>query len=469
MCIIARDCYDIGVKMKMKRSNEIFLKGSLLPGMIRYTIPIMLTGWLQLLFNAADLVVVGRWCGSISVAAVGSTGSMTNLVVTLFMGLSVGAGVCVAHGLGSGQDDVVHRTVHTAIPTAAICGVALTFVGMFVTDPLLTAMGTPSSVQPLSALYMRIYFVGVPFNLLYNYAASILRASGDTKSPLIYLSFAGVANVVLNMIFVTLFHMDVAGVAIATAASQAISAVLCLRALLRRSDACKLEPRKMRIYKPQLLKMIRIGIPAGVQGAMFSISNIIIQSSINSFGDILMSGNAAAANIEGFMWVPCNAFQQTCVNFVGQNTGAHQHRRAYRSVWLSLGCVLVTGLGFGLVFLGLGEQLLSIYITDSADAITKGLIRMQVIYPLYFFFGLMEVSTGALRGIGSSFAPMVISIVGICGIRLGWISTIFQVPAYHTPQSLFWSFPISWIMTFTALFTTFLIVFHRSVKQSTSV
>lgn len=453
----------------MKRSNEIFLKGPLLPGMIRYTIPIMLTGWLQLMFNAADLVVVGRYCGSISVAAVGSTGSMTSLVITLFMGLSVGAGVCVAHGLGSGQDDVVHRTVHTAIPTAVICGVVLTFVGILITNPLLTLMGTPASVQPLSALYMRIFFCGVPFNLLYNYAASILRASGDTKSPLIYLSFAGAANVVLNLIFVIVFHMDVAGVAIATAVSQAISAVLCLRALMRRSDACRLELKKLRIYKPQLLKMIRIGFPAGVQGAMFSISNIIIQSSINSFGDVLMSGNAAAANIEGFMWVPCNAFQQTCVNFVGQNTGAHQHDRAHRSVWLSLGCVLVVGLGIGLTFLGLGRQLLSIYITDSADAITQGLIRMQVIYPVYFFFGLMEVSTGALRGIGASFAPMLISILGICGIRLAWIATIFQIPAYHTPQSLFWSFPVSWIATFITLLATFQILFHRSRKRAHSL
>lgn len=453
----------------MKRSNDIFLKGSLLPGMIRYTIPIMLTGWLQLMFNAADLVVVGRYCGSVSVAAVGSTGSMTSLVLTLFMGLSVGAGVCVAHGLGSGRDDDVHRTVHTAIPTAVICGVALTFVGIAVTNPLLTLMATPASVMPLSSLYMRIFFCGVPFNLLYNYAASILRAAGDTKSPLIYLSFAGVANVGLNLIFVIVFHMDVAGVAIATAASQVISAVLCVRALLMRTDACRLELKKLRIYKPQLLKMIRIGLPAGVQGAMFSISNIIIQSSINSFGDVLMSGNAAAANIEGFMWVPCNAFQQTCVNFVGQNTGANQHDRAYRSVWLSLGCVLVVGLGIGLTFLTFGNQLLSIYITDSADSITQGLIRMQVIFPLYFFFGLMEVSTGALRGIGSSFAPMVISILGICGIRLTWIATVFQLPVYHTPQSLFWSFPISWIATFVTLLAAFHIVFYRSRKKARSL
>lgn len=453
----------------MKKSNEIFLHGRLLPSMIRYTIPIMLTGWLQLLFNAADLVVVGQYCGSISVGAVGSTGSMTNLVVTLFMGLSVGAGVCVAHGLGSGNQENVHRTVHTAIPTALICGVIVTIVGILVTKPLLGAMGTPKNVLPLSALYMQIYFVGVPFNLLYNYAASILRAAGDTKSPLLYLSIAGVVNVVLNLIFVIVFRLDVAGVAIATSASQLVSAVLCIRALLRRSDACRLDFRKLHIYKTQLLKMIRIGIPAGVQGAMFSISNIIIQSSINSFGDVLISGNAAAANIEGFMWVPCNAFQQTCVNFVGQNTGAQQHKRAYKAVWINLGCVLITGIAIGLTFFGLGELLLSIYITDSVDAIQGGLIRIGIIFPLYFFFGLMEVTTGALRGIGSSFAPMVISIVGICGIRLGWIATVFQIPAYHTPESLFWSFPLSWSVTFACLLGTFLFQFHRMTKRQAAL
>ncbi len=452
----------------MKKSNEFFLRGPLLPGIIRYTIPIILTGVLQLAFNAADLMVVGMK-NSIYVGAVGSTGSTTNLVVTLFMGLSIGAGVCVAHGLGSGQDQEVHRAVHTALPTAIVCGIFLTFLGLVVSEPLLRLMGTPENVLPLSKKYMQIYFCGITFSMVYNYCGSILRAAGDTRSPLLYLCFAGTANVVLNFIFVMVFDWNVAGVAVATSISQGISAVLCVRNLMRRSDACRLEWKKLRFYKPQLVKMIRIGLPAGVQGAMFSISNVIIQSSINSFGEVFMSGNAAAANIEGFMWVPANAFQQSCVNFVGQNTGAGQHKRARQSVWACLGCIMVVGFALGMLFYAFGPQLLSLYVSDSPQAMEYGMIRMQIIYPLYFLFGMMECTTGALRGRGASFVPMLISVVGICGIRLAWIFTVFQIPAYHTPQSLYWSFPISWAVTFAILLGAYLVINHRAKKQQAQI
>ncbi len=448
----------------MKRSNDFFLRGPLLPGIIRYTIPIILTGVLQLMFNAADLMVVGMK-SSIYVGAVGSTGSTTNLVVTLFMGLSIGAGVCVAHGLGSGRGEEVHQAVHTALPTAIVCGIFLTAVGLLVSEPLLRLMGTPENVLPLSKKYMQLYFCGITFNMVYNYCGSILRAAGDTRSPLVYLVFAGSANVVLNFIFVMVFDWNVAGVAVATSISQGISAVLCLRNLMRRQDACHLDWKKLRFYRPQLLKMIRIGLPAGIQGAMFSISNVIIQSSINSFGDVFMSGNAAAANIEGFMWVPANAFQQSCVNFVGQNTGAGQTKRASQAVWTCLGCTMAVGFALGMLFYTFGPQLLSLYISDSPQAMDYGMIRMQIIYPLYFLFGMMECTTGALRGRGNSFVPMLISVVGICGIRLAWIFTVFQIPAYRTPQSLYWSFPISWVVTFGILMASYLIIDHRAKKQ----
>ena len=269
----------------MDEKKRRMLQGPLLKNIILYTIPIILTSWLQLLFNAADLVVVGRFDGSNSLAAVGATGAITNLIVNLFIGLSVGAGVGVAHGLGSGDDEAVHRTVHTAIPAAAISGLFLTVVGVFMAKTFLTWMGTPEEILPLSTIYMQVYFGGMVFNMVYNFSASILRAAGDTKSPLIFLGISGLVNVGLNLVFVTVFHMNVAGVALATAISQAISAVLVVRTLMRRTDACKLELKKLRIYKPQLVKMIRIGLPAGVQGSMFSISNVMIQSSINSFGD----------------------------------------------------------------------------------------------------------------------------------------------------------------------------------------
>ncbi len=445
----------------MKRMNRNMLQGPLFSNIILYTVPIILTSLLQLLFNAADLVVVGNFCGSISVAAVGATGALTNLIVNLFIGLSVGAGVTVAHALGSQEDQVVHRTVHTALPTALVSGVILTAVGIALSETFLVLMDTPENVLSLSAVYMKIYFAGITFTMVYNYCASILRAAGDTKSPLIFLFIAGVINVVLNVIFVTLFDMNVAGVALATVISQAVSAVLVVITLMRRTDACKLNLSQMRFYKPQLLKILRIGLPAGIQGSLFSISNVLIQSSINSFGDVFMSGNAAASNIEGFVYVSINSFSQTAVNFIGQNAGARQYRRVYKILWICLGCVMVVGLCGGLLAYSFGPTLLSIYIRDSAEAISYGMIRLGFICIPYFLCGLMDVSTGALRGMGSSIAPMIISILGICGLRIGWIYTIFQIPQYHTPQCLYISYAISWALTFLIQFMAFLIVYRR--------
>ena len=440
------------------------LTGPLLPNIILYTIPIILTSLLQLLFNAADLVIVGRFCGSVSVAAVGATGAITNLMVNFFVGLSVGAGVTVAHGLGSREDAVVHNTVHTALPTALVSGVVLTIVGVSFSGTFLRMMGTPDTVLPLSSLYMQIYFAGITFTMVYNFCAAILRAAGDTKSPLIFLSFAGVVNVVLNIVFVTVFHMNVAGVALATTISQGISAILVVRALMKRTDACRLEWKKMRFHKVQLSKMLRIGLPAGIQSSLFSISNVLIQSSINSFGDVLMSGNAAAGNIEGFIYVSLNAFHQTAVNFMGQNAGARQYKRVSRTLWICLGSVAVVGLAVGSLAYFFGPSLLSLYITDSQEAIGYGMLRLSLISLTYFICGLMDVSTGALRGLGESFIPMVISVLGVCGIRIGWIYTIFQLPQFHTPQCLYISYPVSWAITFLCQMIAFLLV-YRKLKQ----
>lgn len=449
----------------MKLGKQNMLTGPLLPGIIGYTIPIILTSILQLLFNAADLVVVGRYCGSIYVGAIGATGALTNLMINFFMGLSVGAGVTVAHGLGSKEDEMVHRTVHTALPTALVGGVILTVLGVCFAETFLGWMGTPEEVLPLSALYMRIYFGGITFNMIYNFCASILRAAGDTKSPLIFLSMAGVVNVVLNLIFVIFFHMDVDGVALATTISQGLSAVAMVIVLMRRTDACRLKLSRMRFYKTQLLKIVRIGLPAGIQGSLFSISNVLIQSSVNSFGDVVVSGNAAAGNIEGFVYVSMNAFHQTAVNFIGQNTGAHQYDRVKKTLWICLGCAACAGLVLGLAAYGFGEQLLSIYITDSQEAISYGLIRMAYLCAPYFLCGIMDVSTGALRGMGASFVPMLISILGVCGMRIGWIYTVFQMPQYHTPQGLYISYPISWILTFGAQIAAFWIVYRRHTRN----
>ena len=441
------------------------LEGPLFWNIILYTIPIILTSLLQLLFNAADLVVVGRFCGSISVAAVGATGSLTNLMVNFFIGLSVGAGGTVAHGLGSHEDTVVSNTVHTALPTALVSGVFLTFIGIAFSETFLRLMGTPDNVLPLSAIYMKIYFAGVTFTMVYNFCAAILRAAGDTKSPLIFLTLAGVVNVILNVVFVRAFHMNVAGVALATTISQGISAVLVVIALMRRTDACKLELKKMRFHKVQLAKILRIGLPAGIQSSLFAISNVMIQSSVNSFGDIFMSGNAAASNIEGFVYVSLNAFHQTAVNFIGQNAGAKQYKRVYKTLWICLGCVVAVGLTLGSLAYALGPTLLSIYITDSQEAIGYGMVRLAYICLPYFLCGLMDVSTGALRGLGASFAPMVISILGVCGLRIGWIYSIFQIPEFHTPECLYFSYTVSWTITFLCQMAAFIIVYRKHVKE----
>lgn len=448
----------------MKRNNQSMLQGPLLWSVISYTVPIILTSLLQLLFNAADLVVVGRFCGSVSVAAIGATGALTNLMVNLFIGLSVGSGVTVAHAMGGREDEAVHRTIHTALPVALVGGGVLTIIGVAFSETFLRLMETPENVLALSATYMRIYFGGMIFMMVYNFCASILRAVGDTKSPLIFLSMAGVINVVLNVFFVTALHMNVAGVALATTISQAFSAVSMVIVLMRRRDACRLDLRKMRFYKPQLLKMIRIGLPAGLQGSLFSISNVLIQSSVNSFGDVFMSGNAAAGNIEGFVYVGMNAFHQTAVNFVGQNMGAHQFKRVKKILLVCLACSAVVGLVLGTAGYTFGEQLLSIYITDSAEAIGYGMIRLSCICAVYFLCGMMDVSTGALRGMGASVSPMLISVLGVCGLRILWIETVFQL--YHTPQCLYASYAVSWIVTFAAQMLAFWIVYRKHVRHA---
>ena len=438
--------------------------------MITYTIPIILTSILQLLFNAADLVIVGRFSGSINVAAVSATGAITNLIVNLFIGLSVGAGVATAHGLGGNQADEVHRTVHTALPTALIGGVILTIVGVIFSENFLILMKTPENVLPLSSLYMRIYFCGMTFTMVYNFCASILRAAGDTNSPLLFLTIAGVINVLLNIFFVVVFQMTVDGVALATIISQGISAVLIVIALMRRTDACRLSLKKMRFYKQPFLKIIRIGLPAGIQGSMFAISNVIIQSSVNAFNsDALMSGNGAAANIEGFVYVLMNSFHQTAVNFTGQNLGAHQYQRIKKIFAICILYVSIAGIISGASVWYFGDKLLSIYITDSQEAIRLGLIRFNYIALPYFVCGLMDVSTGALRGLGSSLTPMLISIMGVCGIRIVWIYTIFQVPRFHTPECLYLSYLISWVVTFLFQTLAFVIIFRKRVRADQAI
>ncbi|MBO5517272.1 MAG: MATE family efflux transporter [Firmicutes bacterium] len=441
------------------------VNGPLFGNIIRYAIPLMLTGVLQLLFNAADLVVVGRYCGRLSIAAVGATGAIINLIINLFIGLSVGVGVTVAVSLGAQDNDRCSRAVHTAMPVAVIGGAVLTVVGVLISRTLLAWMQTPDDVIGLSALYMRIYFCGMIPSLVFNYGAAILRAAGDTKHPLYYLVTAGIINVVLNLFFVIVLKRNVDGVALATILSQCVSAFLIVRFLMRTEGAYKLILRKMHIYGMELKQIVKIGLPAGIQGSMFSISNVIIQSSINSFGSIAMAGNSAAANIEGFTFIAMNAIHQTGMNFVGQNVGARRLDRAKRVTKDVMFDVFVTGLVLGGLSYLFSHQLLSIYIPGDASAIAYGRLRMKYLCLPYFMDGMMDVMTGVLRGLGSSLLPMIITVFNICVFRIVWIYTIWQVPQFHTLDMLYVTYPISWILTLTLLLVCYFITMRRRARE----
>lgn len=439
-----------------KKSYEINMcEGPILKKMLIFAFPLMLSSILQLLFNAADVVVVGRFAGKESLAAVGSTSSLIHLLINLFTGLSIGTNVLVAQYLGARDEENVSQTVHTAVMISLVSGVFLIFVGLFLSEPLLRLMGTPEDVLDKASLYMRIYFVGMPPFMLYTFGAAILRSLGDTKRPLYFLMLSGAVNVALNLFFVIVCNMGVAGVAIATVASQGISAVLVLRCLLRLEGMCKVELKKLHIYREKLLRMLRIGLPAGVQGCVFSISNVLIQSSINSFGSVAMAGNTAATNIESFPHAAMVSVYQTAMNFVSQNTGAKKYDRINKIAAMSMALVFVIGLVLGWTVLFFGRELLGIY-SASPEVIEYGMMRMRVIFAAHFLCGMMDVMMGCLRGLGYSIIPMIVSLTGACAFRVIWIFTVFA--ASPTLTTLYLSYPISWFLTMSAHLTCYIIV-----------
>lgn len=441
---------------KKLSSYEIDMtSGPMLPGIFRFAIPLALSGMLQLAFNAADVIVVGKFAGSTALAAVGSTGALINLIINLFVGLSTGVNVLVANYRGAGRLEDVRKTVHTAMSVAFVGGILLVFIGIILARPMLELMDSPDTVIGQATLYMQIYFVGMPAFMVYNFGASVLRAVGDTKRPLIFLSIAGVINVVLNMIFVIFFHMGVAGVAIATVTSQVVSAVLIVRCMILSDGIYKLDLHNLRIDSRKFTRMLRIGLPAGLQGSLFSISNVLIQSSVNSFGDLVMAGNAAAGNLEGFVYTAMNALYQANLSYTSQNYGALKYKRIDRSLLLCLGVVtLIGGLLGNIVYL-LGPHLLSLYDSDPA-VIQYGMNRLAVIATTYFLCGIMEVASGSIRGLGYAIIPMVVSLSGACIMRIVWIYTVFaMVP---TQFVLYLSYPISWVLTFAAHLVTYFIV-----------
>ena len=458
-----------------KNTYEIDMcSGAILPKLLRFTLPLMCSGILQLLFNAADIIVVGRYAGDNALAAVGSNSSLISLLVNLFIGLSVGANILAARFYGARDREGMHQTVHTAMLLSVISGVFLTVVGVFGAETILTWMNSPEDVRSLAAVYLRIYFLGMPATMLYNFGAAILRATGDTQRPLYYLTFAGVVNVALNLLLVIVFRMDVAGVGIATVASQVISAALVVRCMMRASGAVHLEVRDLKIHPARLKQILQVGIPAGFQGILFSLANVFIQSSINSLGEIVVAGNAAASNIGGFIYVAMNSVYQATISFTSQNYGAGRYDRIRPILIRSLGCVLAIGLllgGFSVLF---GPQLLGIY-SDCAPVIAEGMKYMKIICTTYCLCGVMEVMAGALRGLGYSVMPMVVTLVGACGLRLIWIATLFRIPALHSINTLYWSYPVSWMVTIAAHTGCYLWAMKRLkqsldlTKQTTSV
>ena len=440
-------------------------EGPLMSKVLFFALPIMLSGILQLVFNAADTIVVGRFAGNEALAAVGSVGSLNNLLISLFIGLSVGVNVVVARYTGAQDYRKVSKAVHTAVLLSLISGVGLAIVGYFAAYPLLRLMGSPEDVIDLAALYVRILFLGMPVQLLYNFCAAILRAIGDTKRPLYFLSLAGVVNVVLNLIFVIVFHMSVAGVALATIASQAVSALLIVHSLMTMHGPTHLNLRKLRIDKALFIEIVRIGLPAGIQSSMFSLSNVVIQSSVNSFGSIVIAGNAAAANVGNFVYQAMNTFQQAITCFAGQNIGARKPTRVMTAMKVCMIWAVLFGLLFGVTSCIFGTQLLSLYSTDPA-VIEVGLERMYIMHLSYFLCGIMDVLTGALRGIGYSMLPMFVSLMGACAFRILWVMTIFA--AMPTMRCLIFSYPVSWILTALVLLVFFVLIWkYRFTKEFT--
>ncbi len=429
------------------------LSGPVMPRLLSFALPLMLSSVLQLAFNAADVIVVGRFEGDAALAAVGAPGALINLLINLFLGLSVGANVVVAQYRGAGSFRDTSEAVHTSVALSLLGGVAVGAFGFFMAGRLLGMMNTPGEVLPLATDYMRIYFLGMPANLLYNFGAAILRAVGDTRRPLTYLTIAGALNVALNLLFVIAFGMGVSGVALATILSQAVSAALVTLCLIRSDGPIHLDVRKLRLHGDKVLRIAKIGLPAGLQGMVFSISNVLIQSTVNSFGKATVAGNTTASNLEGFVYVAMNSVYQAAITFTGQNVGARRYERIGLVARDALLAVLGIGAGLGVVLMLFKVQLFHIYTSDDA-VIAAASMRTAIFGPTYFLCGLMDTTVGLLRGMGSSVTPMVVSILGVCVLRVVWILLIF--PLSPTLTMLYISYPVSWAVTFAAHFVCYL-------------
>lgn len=447
----------------MRKRNVDMLQGNLYTNVLLFSLPLIASGIIQLLFNAIDMIVVGQFSGSNSMAAVSSTSSLISLVTNLFIGLSIGSSVCIAKRIGSGSYESISKAVQTSITIALIFGGILMVFGILFSKWLLVLMKSPDDVIDLSTLYLRVYFTGMPATMVYNFASAVLRAKGDTKRPLIILTIAGVLNALLNLFFVVNLKMDVAGVGLASSLSTYVSAILVIIVLITDPGFTRFDPKDLHIDIDSLKEIASVGIPAGIQSTMFSLSNVVIQSSINEFGGTVMAANGAASSIGNFIYNAMSAFQQTCLTFTSQNIGAGKIDRIKKILFVCLLMVVFTGGLLGLSAYIFGRPLLSLYTKDS-NVIASGLTRLLYVCVPYFIYGFMDVIVGALRGMGTSLAPMIVSLLGICAFRLVWVATYFR--SHHTIEALYISYPVSWIITAVVQSLIFIFAYTKLVKNS---
>ena len=435
--------------MKQTKSFEIDMcNGTLMDKLISFSIPLMLSGILQLMFNAVDIIVVGRFAGSESLAAVGSTTALINVFTNLFIGISLGSNVLAARYYAAGKEREMSETVHSSLTLALISGILMAFAGLFFSRTALEWMGTPDDVIDLAALYMKIYFIGMPFFMLYNYGAAILRAVGDTKRPLLFLVVSGLVNAGLNMILVICFHMAVEGVAIATVISQLLSCIMVLSCLYRTQGCYQFRFSKLGLKSIYVLQIFQVGIPAGIQSTVINFSNVLLQSSVNSFGSVAMAGYTAANNIFGFLYTSVNSVTQACMSFTSQNYGAGDYRRIKKIAMISVVTGVVTTELLSVLAVYFGPQLLGIY-SPSAEVVAAGMVRLRWIALFYGLDAIMDVIVGSLRGVGYNILPMLVTLMGACASRLIWLSTVFRLPAYHRIEMVYIVYPLSWVLTAT--------------------
>lgn len=455
-------------KVKEKKRYEINMtEGRVFGKLIAFALPLMATGVLQCLYNAADLIVVGRFAGDGPLAAVGATGTLISLIVNLFVSMAIGTSVTVAAAVGARDEERVERLVHTSIAFSLVGGLITMLVGVIFARDFLLLLDTPDDIIDMSTLYMQIYFSGSIFSMFYNFGASVLRATGDSRRPLYYLFISGLVNVVLNLFFVLVLGMDVDGVAYATIISQMISAVMVFVALVQETGACRLVLRRIRFCRRELSDIVRIGLPASIQSLVFSISNSIIQAAINSFDKVAIAGHTASSNIDNIVYTAMYTTSTAAVTAVGQNVGAGKYRRILHILFDCLLITTVIWAIFGGGVLLFQRELLGIYLPNSPQAVEYGILRFSVITTTYFLCGWMDTITGVTRGMGSSLVPMIVSVIGVCGVRLAWIYTVFT--ANHDLTTLYWSYPVSWSFTALLQLVLCLIVRHRLAAQQKEI